>query len=317
MPNAQQTYPQSSTHPLGTDKDVNLPSSISRAPRSQAFQPGSSTGSSRAKPLPLFINTSAATGQIGKLDQRNTVNYLPAPLSAPPTSQGHPLYSTYAVETSSSQQTCHVTNSIMPLRKDSLSPNFSRPMKLPAFVKTPSALQMSQPGLPVIRPITVMPKDTISDPSSNDLSSNEEQKPSFGSMNAPLNQIYGSASPAIPFEAVTPMNDIIDDPPPVTIVSTPPIESLKRPGLITPDVEELPTPKKPRLEERMDVDGSVEPAVDTKELPVASAEEDPEDSEDEEVRVGPDGLRLVEDCLAALIGDDEENAEMKVCKLCM
>ncbi|KAG6890544.1 hypothetical protein C0992_000804 [Termitomyces sp. T32_za158] len=243
------------------------------------------------------------------------VNYLPAPLSAPPISQRHPFHLAHVVENPSSEKTRPVPNSNIPLHNNS-SPSFSRLAEPSAFITTPSDIQITRPDLPVKRPVIVMPKDTISDPSSLDVNNNEEQKPSFGSMNTPVNHIHASASPVTPCEAVTPMNGTIEDPPPVTVVATPPIESLKRPSLVI-NVEELPTPKKPRLEEQKNVGDSAKSAGDTGELSLASAEEDPEESEDEEIQVGPDGLRPVEDCLPDLIEDDEENAEMKLCKLCM
>ncbi|KAG6869265.1 hypothetical protein C0993_000018 [Termitomyces sp. T159_Od127] len=318
MPNTQHIHPQSTIQHLDTDKDINLPSSISRIPRSQAFSPPSSTSSSR--PLPLTVSTSAALGQIVNINQRNLVNYLPAPSSAPPISQRYPFHSAHVAENSTSQQFCPAPNSVIPLRKYSLPPSLSHSAE-PSSITTPSALlQVSRPDLSVKVPTTVITKDTLSDPSSVEVKRNEEQKPSFGSTNIPRDDMHESASPVALSEAVTPMNSTIDAPSPVTIVSTPPIESLKRPSLSISNVEELPTPKKPRLEEQGDVDGSVELVGDIVETPVSSAEEDPEDSEDdedEEIRIGPDGLRLVEDCLPALIEDDEENVEMKICKLCI
>ena len=41
------------------------------------------------------------------------------------------------------------------------------------------------------------------------------------------------------------------------------------------------------------------------------------DDEDEPIEVGPDGLRLLEDCISDLFGDEGGNGEGRYCKLCM
>ncbi|KAG6873767.1 hypothetical protein C0995_011586 [Termitomyces sp. Mi166 len=317
MPNIEQAHLLAShmnMHNLHSDEDLNLPRSISRISRSQpSSRPTSSTSSSRLTPISLSVNTTPAA--LAHIKQKDSVTYLSPPMSAPPIPQQHPFRSPPVVEVPSSQQARPLLlNSILPLRKYSLPTHLSHPMEPSVFVPMPSALQTSQPDTPMKRPIdsTATPKDAMNDThSSADVNSNEEQKPLPRLINAPANHIPKSASPVTPFKAVTPMNATVDDPPPVAIVSISPIESLKRSSL-TP--EEFPTPKKPRLEEQENVDSSVESIADTVELP--TAEEDPGESEDEEIRVGPDGLRLVEDCLPDLIEDDEENAEMKTCKLC-
>ncbi|KAG5342543.1 hypothetical protein C0989_000671 [Termitomyces sp. Mn162] len=319
--NTQQIHPSASQailHHLDPEKDINLPSSISRVSRSRpTSRPASSMSLSRPSPLPLpVITTAAALVKTENINQHDMTSYPPGPMSAPPTSQRHPFHSP-VVEAPNSQKTCPLaSNSTIPLRKYSLPSTLSCPTESFVFLPTPSALlQTSQTNPPTTQTIdgTVTPKDIMNDlPLSADVNSNEEQKPLPGSINALANHAHESVSPATPFEVVTPMNPTIDNPSSVTIVSTPPIESLKRPSL-----EELPIPKKPRLEEENNADRSVEPDVETVESPVNSVrEENSENSEDEEIQVGPDGLRLVEDCLPALIEDDEENAEMKTCKLC-
>jgi hypothetical protein len=52
------------------------------------------------------------------------------------------------------------------------------------------------------------------------------------------------------------------------------------------------------------------------EVDVISGKEEDEESDDGVIEIGPDGLRLEEDCLAALIDEIEEDGDLKVCKLC-
>ena len=79
--------------------------------------------------------------------------------------------------------------------------------------------------------------------------------------------------------------------------------SLKRGNEDIADAEGEPS-KKLRIENQMDIE---EPKDD----------EEESDSEAEAIDVGSDGLRLVEDCVAALIDDDEEAEGVQHCKLCV
>ncbi|KAG6810877.1 hypothetical protein H0H92_009998 [Tricholoma furcatifolium] len=110
----------------------------------------------------------------------------------------------------------------------------------------------------------------------------------------------------------------------VSILSSPDAASLKRPS-VSINPEEVPIHKKPRIEEvvkQEEAEEELSTAVkaevhveEVKENEVLGNNED-EDSEDE-IRVGADGLRLVEDCVKELVEDDEDNQGRKTCKLCM
>ena len=74
--------------------------------------------------------------------------------------------------------------------------------------------------------------------------------------------------------------------------------------------------KKPRLE-----GSQLEPTTNT---PIEPAADDTENTvqmdidEDEDIEVGPDGLRLVKDCISDLFGEEDEGeGEGRYCKLCM
>lgn len=82
--------------------------------------------------------------------------------------------------------------------------------------------------------------------------------------------------------------------------------------------------KKPRLDGRENVTGHVEGqlAVSGTDMEVSGPaskeadEESVEESDDEVIEIGPDGLRVEDDCMAALIEEVGENGDVKACKLC-
>lgn len=89
---------------------------------------------------------------------------------------------------------------------------------------------------------------------------------------------------------------------PMTPDATPPsLAALKSPTREAESNEEgeMPVAKKRRIadQDSMDIDDNEEC--------------------DDDVEIGPDGLRLEEDCVAALIDDDDENESVQTCKLCM
>ena len=78
---------------------------------------------------------------------------------------------------------------------------------------------------------------------------------------------------------------------------------LKRENEDIADTDGEPS-KKLRIDDQMDIE---KPKDD----------EEESDGEAEATDIGPDGLRLVEDCVAALIDDDEETEGLQHCKLCV
>jgi len=54
-------------------------------------------------------------------------------------------------------------------------------------------------------------------------------------------------------------------------------------------------------------------------MDIENPKDDEEESDDEAegIDIGSDGLRLAEDCVAALIDDDEEVEGLQHCKLCV
>ena len=103
-------------------------------------------------------------------------------------------------------------------------------------------------------------------------------------------------------------------PPTISVPPTPPVSifpegqlsehrPLKRGSEDIADADGEPS-KKLRMENQMDV---------------GNPEDDEEQSDDEAevIDIGADGLRLVEDCVAALIDDDEETEGLQHCKLCV
>ncbi|KAG5648990.1 hypothetical protein DXG03_000339 [Asterophora parasitica] len=143
----------------------------------------------------------------------------------------------------------------------------------------------------------------------------DEPKPT-SSEHISADNIHDSVSPDEPTEATTPMDVTPGD---ASAISIAPHGqgSLKRPGSALSSTEEYHESKKQRLIE--DVAAPIEPKTEPDLDVVAKCEEqaDEEGSEEGDTELGPDGLRLVEDCLAALIDDDEENEEIQTCKLCM
>jgi hypothetical protein len=78
--------------------------------------------------------------------------------------------------------------------------------------------------------------------------------------------------------------------------------------------------KKPRLDDQENVTEPVEGQVavsgtDMEVSDITRNEED-EESDDGVIEIGPDGLRLEDDCMAALIDEVGENGDLKACKLC-
>lgn len=133
--------------------------------------------------------------------------------------------------------------------------------------------------------------------------------PLFGTRPIPLEKPSKrkSFSPSEPIEALTPVHIPSSFTPPVSIVQPQISErgSLKRMNSGTPDENDTQL-KKLRVEEPTPAnDAGIDATGDIE-----------EGSDDEAIEVGPDGLRLVEDCVAALIDDDEENEEVQTCKLC-
>ncbi|KAF5388127.1 hypothetical protein D9615_000482 [Tricholomella constricta] len=127
---------------------------------------------------------------------------------------------------------------------------------------------------------------------------------------------YDSVSPAEPIEVMIP-TDVTPGDDSVISIDLHEQASLKRPSSALSPLKEQHESKKPRLGEEVQADG-VTPAVAQTEPELAGVqEEDDEESEDGDIEIGPDGLRLVEDCLGALIDDDEENEEVQTCRLCM
>lgn len=105
---------------------------------------------------------------------------------------------------------------------------------------------------------------------------------------------------------------------PVNIALGPPqqVNSLKRDspnGSENPHTTMEQPQKRPRLEKLQltQKNTSIEPVTnDTENIEM-------DIDEDEVVEVGPDGLRLVNDCISDLFGEERERGERRYCKLCM
>ena len=79
--------------------------------------------------------------------------------------------------------------------------------------------------------------------------------------------------------------------------------------------------KRPRLEgPQLDLttDIPIDPVMDGTEVVTVQMDID-EDEDEDVVEVGPDGLRLVKDCISSLFGEEGEGegGEGRYCKLCM
>ncbi|KAG6866446.1 hypothetical protein C0991_003964 [Blastosporella zonata] len=288
------------------EAEVNLPRSISRV--HNRSQPGSQPASSTSTPRPT-AHLSVSTTPVVAVRDGNLSPPMSA-LSPPPQSYVPP-----EALTSTHQTRPPATGFI------SCPPHH---MEQSSFVQAPliPPPSSSRPNAPLA--------DTYPFLATDDRFRKvkavgiEETKPVPLPIGAPVKESQQSASPAEPFESITPMAMPVDDP--ITIVSPPPVEqgSLKRLGISMVNMEEFPTQKKPRLDAEVQKSdsSSTGPVTAVMDPPIATEEkkidDDDEGSDDEEVevRTGPDGLRLVDDCLPALIEDDEQNGDRKRCRLC-
>ncbi|KAG5639288.1 hypothetical protein H0H81_004949 [Sphagnurus paluster] len=129
---------------------------------------------------------------------------------------------------------------------------------------------------------------------------------------------HESVSPAEPIEAMTPVDtESCGNVQVISTVQSPMHEAkcLKRPSSAISSVEEQHEQKKQRLE------GQESTGTETKLEPLAQRVQDEDEdedgsSDDGEIELGPDGLRLVEDCLSLIIDDNEQDEDMQICKLC-
>ena len=120
-----------------------------------------------------------------------------------------------------------------------------------------------------------------------------------------------------------PISSVVSQPANVDLpASIPQIYSLKRDSLTGSegqhDLMEEQLQKRPRLEEPelgLATNGPIDPVAEVTEDTVQM-----DVDEDEIIEVGPDGLRLVKDCISDLFGEEGEGkgeGEGRYCKLCM
>ncbi|KAG6821632.1 hypothetical protein H0H93_000141 [Arthromyces matolae] len=321
IPSTPQPQSSFSRNPRPGHEFNNLPNVTSRS--QPPSRPVSAASSSRPVPPSLSLNIAASNTlfQSNSTAPQSLTIYQNAPMSAPPISQ-----SSFSPVSHDAPRNAHVTHFPPSIYTKKHSLPLLRPMEQSALVSRPSTLLDRSHVLTSMgtqKPAT-MDRDDINILSSSiDVDQAEEQKSPIAPL--PINAADNNepTSPR-PFEAITPINE--GDALPIAIVSSPPTASLKRPSLSPSNVDELPSAKKARVDSDVVNDtkhagqspkaghSPAEVAVEEGEL--EEVEEEEEDSEEEEIRVGPDGLRLVEDCLPALIEDDEESEELKTCKLC-
>ncbi|KAF8076480.1 hypothetical protein FPV67DRAFT_1664741 [Lyophyllum atratum] len=131
--------------------------------------------------------------------------------------------------------------------------------------------------------------------------------------------LHTSGSTAEPVQAMAPMDVTPKDVSAISVASfpAPEQESLKRASSAVSTADEGQQHKKQRLE------GQEQPG-DVAQHPTGMDQDvthvhrnDDEESEDGDIEIGPDGLRTVEDCISALMDDDEENDELQTCQLCV
>lgn len=150
-----------------------------------------------------------------------------------------------------------------------------------------------------------------------------------GSVEVPYDRNTGNSTALL---KQTPVNELVNEPfnnpsatPAPSYDSLPKSgpDALKRTSVDMsgdPNEGEAQHRKKPRLDGQehgaAQVEGQVAISDTGMEVNDISRNEEDEDSDDGVIEIGPDGLRLEDDCMAALIEEVGEDGDLKVCKLC-
>ncbi|KAF9464471.1 hypothetical protein BDZ94DRAFT_496160 [Collybia nuda] len=236
---------------------------------------------------PLSIQTSSFVAP----SNHQTPHLPPTPMSAVNPSQ-----------VSTSQETHNPTTTPFPINFTTIQSNGN------VITSSTTTLQQCTQGQVQPDVVSDSAHSALTKVSSSDETSNES-----------LPEAPGASTLSMVAVATTP--SVLSQPPDAVTTSSPRPETSKRGSINMSDTQDIGDQryKKQRLEdsdlltERTD---GQDPAADVNDTARAEGMDVDQESDDGVVEIGPDGLRLEEDCLSALIDDDDEDDTLQTCMLC-